>query len=118
MQLHKLVIFAMLLALLSVLAVPTHSFAHTIGAGTGSEQYTLEPLDGHSASMRDMAGPGVQFFANKSKSITKYITSHDAAGSQYWISEVSQGHLPQQTTNFIEADQTRSLWLINRALLI
>ncbi len=74
MQLHKLVIFAMLLALLSIFAVPPLSFAHE----QGSEQYTLEPLDGHSASMRDMAGPGLQFLSSKSKSSAKYIAGNDA----------------------------------------
>lgn len=115
MRLHKLVIFAMLLALLSILAVPTLTLAREYH----SEQYTLEPLDGRSASMRDMAGPGLQFLTTKSKSSTSYAAGSDVTAAPPW-SSYTRAVLPktEQAKGFNQTDRTRPLWLMNQALLI
>lgn len=115
MRLHKLVIFAMLLALLSILAVPTYALAHEYD----SQQYTLEPLDGHSAAMRDMAGPGLQFLTSKTKSSTHCVSSNDASTASQWSGVVSVP-TPQipRTKGFNQTGKARPLWLINQAMLI
>ena len=115
MRLHKLVIFAMLLALLSILAVPTLTLAHEYD----SQQYSLEPLDGHSAAMRDMAGPGLQLLTNKSKGSTNFIADNDSASIQSRTIDLQQPMaLKQQAKGFNQAERVRPLWLINRAMLI
>lgn len=115
MRLQKLVIFAMLLALLSILAVPTYALAHEYD----SQQYTLEPLDGHNAAMRDMAGPGLQLLTSKTKSSNNYVSSNDIASISRWSTSV---HLPTplalKTTGFKQAGKAKPLWLINQAMLI
>ena len=115
MRLHKLVIFAMLLALLSILAVPTLTLAHEYD----SQQYSLEPLDGHNAAMRDMAGPGLQLLTSKSKSSTNYAASNDSATLQSRsIDPQPPGTFRQLAKSFNQTDTVRPLWLINRAMLI
>ncbi|MBP6745684.1 hypothetical protein KA344_10655 [bacterium] len=115
MRLHKLVIFAMLLALLSILAVPTFALAHDYD----SQQYTLEPLDGHKASMRDMAGPGLQLLTSKTKSSTHYVASNDASTASQWSAVVSvpTPKMPR-TKAFNQTGKAKPLWLINQAMLI
>ena len=119
MRLHKLVIFAMLLALLSILAVPTLTLAREYD----SQQYRLEPLDGHSAAMRDMAGPGLQLLTSKTKSSTKnstkYVSINDIASSSRWSITVGlYTPVTLQATCFNQAGKVRPLWLINQAMLI
>ncbi len=115
MQLRKLVIFATLLALLSILAVPTLTFAHE----HSSQRYTLEPLDGHSAAMRDMAGPGLQLLTSKSKSSTNFIADNSSPSIQGRSIELQQPRaLKLQTKGFSQTERIRPLWLINRAMLI
>ncbi|MFA7339066.1 MAG: hypothetical protein WC028_19950 [Candidatus Obscuribacterales bacterium] len=114
MRLHKLVIFAMLLALLSILAVPTYALAHQYD----SQQYTLEPLDGHNASMRDMAGPGLQLLTSKNKCSTNFIADNDSASIQSRSIELQQPRALKQQAKGSNQDRVRPLWLINRAMLI
>ncbi len=105
----------MLLALLSILAVPTYALAHEYD----SQQYTLEPLDGHNASMRDMAGPGLQFLASKSKSSTNCISDNHSTSIQSRSIYLQRPRaLKQQAKGFNQVDRVRPLWLINRAMLI
>ncbi len=115
MRLHKLVIFTMLLALLSILAVPTLTLAREYD----TQQYTLEPLNGHSAAMRDMAGPGIQLLTSKSKSSTNFIADNDSASLQSRTIKLQQPMaLKPQAKAFNQAERVRPLWLINRAMLI
>ncbi len=115
MRLHKLVIFTMLLALLSILAVPTLTLAREYD----TQQYSLEPLDGHSAAMRDMASPGLQLLTSKSKSSTNVIADNDSAPLQSRTIKLQQPiALKPQAKAFNQAQRVRPLWLINRAMLI
>lgn len=115
MRLHKLVIFAMLLALLSILAVPTYALAREYD----SEQYTLEPLDGHNAAMRDMAGPGLQLLTSKTKSSNNYVSTNDVTSTSRWSSPARlTSPMALKASGFYQAGKAKPLWLINQAMLI